>query len=200
MADSLERLRAGLAGRYIFDRELGRGGMATVYLATDRRYARQVAVKVLNPELARAIGPERFQQEIQIAARLTHLNILPLHDSGEVDGLLYYVMPFVAGESLRERLDRDRHLALEETVAIITGVAAALGHAHRQGVIHRDIKPENILLSQGQAVLADFGIARAIDAAGSERLTATGLAVGTPAYMSPEQAGADRGLDGRSDL
>jgi eukaryotic-like serine/threonine-protein kinase len=195
-----ERVRTALAGRYTVDREIGRGGMATVYLATDPRHGRRVAVKVLFPELARAIGPERFLQEIEIAARLAHPNILPLHDSGEADGLLYYVMPYVEGESLRARLDREGHLSLAESVEILTSVGRALSYAHAMGVIHRDIKPENILLVQGQAVVADFGIARAVDAAGSDRLTETGLAVGTPAYMSPEQASGARLLDGRSDV
>jgi TolB-like protein/tRNA A-37 threonylcarbamoyl transferase component Bud32/tetratricopeptide (TPR) repeat protein len=200
MPDLLSRVGAALAGRYTIERELGRGGMATVYLAADLKHARRVAVKVLDPELAGSIGPERFLQEIQIAARLTHPNILPLHDSGEADGLLYYVMPYIEGESLRDRLERERHLGLEETTQIVRGVAAALSHAHERGVIHRDIKPENILLAGGQAVVADFGIARAIDAAGSDRLTATGLAIGTPAYMSPEQVSAERALDGRADI
>ena len=200
MSDAPGRLRSALAGRYAIERELGRGGMATVYLATDLKHRRPVALKVLDPELARSVGPERFLQEIRIAASLTHPNILPLHDSGEAEGILYYMMPYVAGESLRDCLTRQRHLGLEETVRIVGQVAAALGHAHRRGIIHRDIKPENILLADGQALVADFGIARAIDAAGTERLTATGLAVGTPAYMSPEQVGAERALDGRSDI
>jgi eukaryotic-like serine/threonine-protein kinase len=196
----MSRLVSALAGRYTIERELGRGGMATVYLATDVKHGRRVAVKVLDPELAGSIGPERFLQEIRIAARLTHPNILPLHDSGEADGLLYYVMPYVEGESLRDRLGRERHLAIDEAVRIVRSVASALSYAHAQGVIHRDIKPENILLTGDQAVVADFGIARAIDAAGAERLTATGLAIGTPAYMSPEQVGAERVLDGRADI
>jgi eukaryotic-like serine/threonine-protein kinase len=189
-----------LAGRYTIEWELGRGGMASVYLASDSKHGRSVAVKVLDPALAQAIGSERFLQEIRISARLTHPNILPLHDSGELEGLLYYVMPYIEGESLRARLDRERHLGLDDTVRIVGQVAAALAHAHQQGIIHRDIKPENILLTGDQAVLADFGIARAIDAAGAERLTATGLAVGTPAYMSPEQGTADRVLDVRTDV
>ncbi len=196
----LQRLESAFGGRYEIQRELGRGGMATVYLARDRKHDRQVAVKVLDPEVAGAIGPQRFLQEIRIAARLTHPNILPLHDSGDADGLLYYVMPYVAGESLRDRLDRERHLALDEAARIVRTVAAALSYAHGQGVIHRDIKPENILLAGGQAIVADFGIARAIDAAGTDRLTGTGLAIGTPAYMSPEQVGAERMLDGRTDI
>jgi serine/threonine protein kinase len=201
MVDPLQlRLESAIGTRYLIERELGRGGMATVYLARDRKHDRRVAVKVLDPELASAIGPARFLQEIQIAARLAHPNILPLHDSGEADGLLYYVMPFVEGESLRDRLDRERHLSLDDTMQIVRAVASALTYAHRQGVIHRDIKPENILLTGGQAIVADFGIARAIDVAGTDRLTGTGLAIGTPAYMSPEQGGAERALDGRTDL
>lgn len=200
MADFVDRLKAAIAERYTIERELGRGGMATVYLATDVKHGRRVAVKVLDPELARAIGPRRFLQEIAIAAKLTHPDILALHDSGEADGLLYYVMPYVEGESLRDRLSRERHLPLGEAVEIIRGVAAALSYAHTQGVIHRDIKPENILFIGRQAVVADFGIARAVDAAGTGRLTETGLAVGTPAYMSPEQASGDHSLDGRSDI
>jgi eukaryotic-like serine/threonine-protein kinase len=194
------RLQSALAGRYDIERELGRGGMATVWLARDLKHPRRVAVKVLRPELAAVLGPERFLQEIEIAARLTHPNILPLFDSGEAADLLYYVMPYVEGESLRDRLERERNLDIPQAIQILGDVAAALGYAHRHGVIHRDIKPENILLGGEQAVVADFGIARAIDAAGAERLTATGLAVGTPAYMSPEQAGADRSLDARTDI
>jgi serine/threonine-protein kinase len=201
MGDPLpRRLDSAIGGRYQIERELGRGGMASVYLATDIKHHRPIAIKVLDPELASSIGPERFLQEIQIAARLTHPNILPLHDSGEAGGLLYYVMPYIDGESLRDRLDRERHLSLDDALRIVRSVAAALSYAHQQGVVHRDIKPENILLSGDQAIVADFGIARAIDAAGAERLTGTGLAIGTPAYMSPEQVGADRTLDGRTDL
>jgi TolB-like protein/tRNA A-37 threonylcarbamoyl transferase component Bud32/Tfp pilus assembly protein PilF len=201
MADPLHRrLELAIGARYTIERELGRGGMATVYLATDLKHGRRVAIKVLDPELASAIGPERFLHEIQIAARLTHPNILPLHDSGEADGLLYYVMPYIEGESLRDRLDRERHLSVDDTMQIVRAVASALSYAHQQGVIHRDIKPANILLTGGQAIVADFGIARAIDVAGADRLTGTGLAIGTPAYMSPEQVGAERALDGRTDL
>jgi len=200
MEDLQSRLASALGDRYAIEHELGRGGMALVYRALDHKHGRRVAIKVLDPELAGAIGPDRFLKEIAIASRLTHPNILPLHDSGAADGLLYYVMPYVEGESLRDRLARERHLSLDDTVAIVASVAAALSLAHRQGVVHRDIKPENILLSGGQAIVADFGIAHAVDAAGTERLTATGLAIGTPAYMSPEQAGAERALDGRSDV
>src|SRR5213593_3596642 len=188
LIDPLARVQAALAGRYTIERELGRGGMATVYLAQDRKHHRQVAIKVLKPELAAALGPERFLREIETAARLNHPHILPLHDSGEATGLLYYVMPYVEGETLRNRLDRAGQLPVAEAVQIVREVADALSHAHSHDVVHRDIKPENILLEAGHAVVADFGIARAITAAGGEQLTATGLAVGTPAYMSPEQA------------
>src|SRR5438874_659619 len=200
MAELLARLRGALADRYAIDRELGHGGMATVYLAQDLKHGRAVAIKVLRPELAAALGAERFLREIEIAARLTHLHILPLHDSGEAAGFLYYVMPYVEGESLRDRLKREPQLPVEEAVRIAREVAAALSHAHAHDVVHRDIKPENILLSGGEAVVADFGIARAIVAAGAEQLTDTGLAVGTPGYMSPEQATGAEHLDGRSDV
>src|SRR5438309_11601683 len=174
--------------------------MATVYLAQDLKHHRPVAIKVLNPELAGALGPERFLREIDLAARLNHPHILALIDSGESDGFLYYVMPYVEGESLRERLKREGQLPLEEALRIAREVASALSHAHSHDVVHRDIKPENILISGGEAVVADFGIARAIVAAGAEQLTDTGLAVGTPGYMSPEQATAEMQLDGRSDV
>jgi tetratricopeptide (TPR) repeat protein len=196
----MSRLSAALAERYTISRELGRGGMATVYLAHDRKHDRQVALKLLHPELAASLGAERFLHEIRTTAKLTHPYILPLHDSGEVDGLLYYVMPYVEGESLRQRLLRERQLPLDDALRIASDVASALAYAHDHGVVHRDIKPENILLSGGEAVVADFGIARAITAAGGERLTETGLAMGTVAYMSPEQSAADREIDGRSDL
>jgi serine/threonine-protein kinase len=174
--------------------------MATVYLAEDLKHRRRVALKVLKPELAQAIGTGRFLKEIQIAAQLTHPHILPLHDSGEAGGLLYYVMPYVEGESLRDRLDREKPLPLDDAIPILQDVADALNHAHGLGVIHRDIKPENILFTAGHAVVSDFGIARAIDAAGTEQLTETGFAVGTPSYMSPEQVSGDRAIDGRSDV
>jgi len=200
MLEVLARLKAALADRYAIDRELGHGGMATVYLAQDLKHGRAVAIKVLRPELAAALGAERFLREIEIAARLTHPHILPLHDSGEAGGFLYYVMPFVQGESLRDRLNREPQLPVEEAVRIGRDVASALSYAHSHDVVHRDIKPENILFSGGEAVVADFGIARAIVAAGAEQLTDTGLAVGTPGYMSPEQATAAAQLDGRSDV
>src|SRR5438132_477221 len=174
--------------------------MATVFLALDLKHDRPVAVKVLRPELAAALGPERFLREIKLASRLTHPHILPLHDSGEADGFLFYVMPYVEGESLRDRLTRERQLPVDDAVRIAREVADALGFAHSHDVIHRDIKPENILFEAGHAVVSDFGIARAINAAGGDRLTETGLAVGTPSYMSPEQAAGSRELDGRSDL
>ncbi len=198
MADLLARLRAALSGRYTIERELGRGGMATVYLGRDLKHHRAVALKVLRPELAAVLGPERFVREIEIAAGLTHPHILPLHDSGEADGFLYYVMPYIEGESLRDRLNREKQLSIDEATQIAGEVASALAYAHSHDVVHRDIKPENILLVSGQAVVSDFGIARGISAAGGEKLTATGVSVGTPMYMSPEQA-AGGPVDGRSD-
>src|SRR6266487_5748726 len=200
MAEILGRLQAALADRYAIDRELGRGGTATVYLAQDRKHGRAVAVKVLRPELAAALGAERFLREIEIAARLTHPHILSLHDSGEANGFLYYVMPYLEGESLRDRLKREAQLPVEEAVRIAREVASALSYAHSHDVVHRDIKPENILLSGGEAVVADFGIARAISAAARGQLTETGIAIGTPGYMSPEQAMGSERVDGRSDL
>jgi serine/threonine-protein kinase len=200
MPDDFDRLKAALGARYTVERELGQGGMAFVYLARDLKHHRSVAVKVLRPELAAALGPERFLREIEIAARLTHPHVLPLYDSGEAAGVLYYVMPYVEGESLRDRLDREKQLPLDDSLRIAREVASALAYAHSRDVVHRDIKPENILLAGGEAFVADFGIARAITAAAGERLTATGVAVGTPAYMSPEQAAGDRALDGRSDV
>jgi eukaryotic-like serine/threonine-protein kinase len=199
-------LSAALGDRYSLERELGRGGMATVYLADDLKLHRRVALKVLRPELSASLGNERFLREIEIAARLSHPHILPLHDSGEAGGHLYYAMPYVEGESLRQRLEREGQLPIAEVIAIVGAIASALTYAHQQGIIHRDIKPENILLAKdasGGAVhplVADFGIARALDVAGGERLTETGLALGTPAYMSPEQAAAGSRLDGRSDI
>jgi TolB-like protein len=231
MSPIADQLAAALADRYRIQRELGAGGMATVYLAEDLKHQRRVAIKVLRPELAAAIGAERFLREITTTANLRHPHILPLYDSGRIGGqsdrrsggqndggaeatselltaqppdrltdYLYYVMPYVEGESLRDRLDREKQLPLDDALQIAREVADALSYAHSRGVIHRDIKPENILLESGHAVVADFGIARAIDAAGGERLTETGLTIGTPAYMSPEQAAGDQDLDGRSDL
>src|SRR2546425_7481917 len=200
----MERVRedvsAALADRYAIDRVLGRGGMATVYVAEDLRHSRQVAIKVLRPDVAAAIGAERFLREIGIAARLTHPHILPLIDSGEAAGSLYYVMPYVPGESLRQRLERERRLPVRDALRAARDVGAALDYAHRQGFLHRDIKPENILLADGHALVADFGIARAMSTAGAESVTEAGLAIGTPAYMSPEQASAERELDARADL
>jgi serine/threonine-protein kinase len=200
VADLITRLQTALADRYTLERELGRGGMATVYLARDLRHRRPVALKVLHPELAYAVGGDRFTREIEVAASLDHPHILPLFDSGEADGLLYYVMPYVEGESLRDRLKREGKLPLVEALQITREVADALAYAHSQQVVHRDIKPENILLSGGHARVADFGIARALGQAGTDRLTGTGLALGTPAYMSPEQASGDHELDGRTDV
>jgi len=200
MPDTAERIRSALEGRYAIDRELGRGGMATVYLAEDVKHHRQVAVKVLHPELGEVLGKERFLREIETAARLSHPHILPLHDSGEIDGFLFFVMPLAEDESLRDRLDREKQLPIEDALRIAREVADALSYAHSHGVVHRDIKPENILLSSGHAVVADFGIARAVSAAGGDKLTETGMAVGTPSYMSPEQAAGEEDVDGRSDL
>ena len=194
------RFTAALADRYTIVRELGAGGMATVYLCEDLKHKRKVALKLLRPDLAEALGAERFLREIETTAALHHPHILALYDSGNADGFLFYVMPYVEGESLRDRLNREKRLPLEDALLIAREVADALSYAHSRGVIHRDIKPENILLESGHAVVADFGIARAVTAAGSERLTATGTSIGTPAYMSPEQAAGDAELDGRSDL
>jgi len=200
MPEITERLSTALADRYKIERELGSGGMATVYLAEDLKHQRKVAVKVLRPELAAALGHERFLREITTTANLRHPHILPLYDSGEADDFLFYVMPYVEGESLRDRLDRDKQLPLDEARQMVCEVADALSYAHSRGVVHRDIKPENILLDSGHAVVADFGIARAVTSAGGEKLTQTGLAIGTPLYMSPEQASGVETIDGRSDL
>jgi serine/threonine-protein kinase len=199
-SDPLQNLTEALASSYRVERPLGEGGMATVYLATDLKHHRPVAIKVLRPELAQSIGPERFLREIEIAARLQHPNILPLHDSGEVDGFLYYVMPYIEGESLRDRIMRSGAIPRPEALRIAREVADALDYAHRQGIVHRDIKPGNILLSQGHAVVADFGIARAVSASASGGLTQVGIAVGSPAYMSPEQALGSSEVDARSDV
>jgi Tol biopolymer transport system component len=195
-----ERLQQALVDRYRITGKLGEGGMAIVFLAEDLRHHRKVALKVLRPDLAATVGSERFLREIETTAQLTHPHILPLLDSGEAAGALYYVMPFVEGESLRDRLERERQLPVDDAVRIAGEAADALGYAHSHGVIHRDVKPENILLESGHAVVADFGIARAVTAAGGTRLTDTGLSIGTPAYMSPEQTAGGQELDGRSDL
>jgi Tol biopolymer transport system component len=196
----LDRLSAALADRYTIERELGEGGMATVFLAEDLKHRRKVALKVLKPELAAVVGAERFLAEIETTAHLSHPHILPLHDSGEADSFLFYVMPYVDGESLRDRLDRERQLPVDEAVRIAVALAGALDHAHNRGVIHRDIKPANVLLQDGQPVMADFGIALAVGAAGGARLTETGLSVGTPYYMSPEQATGDQVIGPASDI
>jgi tetratricopeptide (TPR) repeat protein len=200
VSEILEHLRNALGDRYTVERELGRGGMATVFLAHDRKHERPVAIKVLGHDVAAQLGAERFLREIKTAAQLNHPNVLPLYDSGEAGGLLYYVMPFVDGGSLRDRLQREGQLPIESALTIAREVAEALHYAHGLGIIHRDIKPENILFLSGQPVVADFGIARAISAAGADQLTQTGMAIGTPAYMSPEQAVGDPHLDGRSDV
>jgi len=198
--DPFDRLKAALADRYAIERELGSGGMATVYLGRDLRHERDVAVKVLKPELAAAVGSERFLREIKITAQLNHPHVLPLLDSGESDGFLYYVMPYVSGGSLRLHLKQERTLPLHDVVRITEQVASALDHAHRRGLVHRDIKPENILFSEGHAIVADFGIAKAVSAAGGELLTHSGFALGTPGYMSPEQASGQTDLDARTDV
>jgi serine/threonine protein kinase len=200
MVETPAELLNGLAGRYTIEDVVGRGGMATVYRAYDQRHHRPVAIKVLRPDLAASIGPERFLKEIEIAARLSHPHILPLHDSGEAGGLLYYVMPFIVGDSLRGVLSRLGLMDLAGALEICRRVADALDYAHRQGVLHRDIKPENILLPEGHAVVADFGIAKAVSSAGGVELTRTGIALGTPGYMSPEQAAGVPDLDARTDV
>jgi TolB-like protein len=198
MTDSLDRLREGLAGKYRIERELGRGGMATVYLAVDDHHDRSVALKVLHPDLAATIGSERFEREVKLAAKLQHPHILSVYDSGDAGGLLWYTMPFVEGESLRDRMSREGQLPIPDAMRIARESALALDYAHRNGVVHRDIKPENILLSDGQAIVADFGIARAV--ADEHGLTQTGMAIGTPGYMSPEQATGERVIDARTDI
>ncbi len=198
MTDQLAQLREALQDTYAVERPIGAGGMATVYLARDLKHGREVAIKVLRPELSASVGTDRFLREIEMAARLQHPHILAVYDSGAADGLLYYVMPFVEGESLRGRLDRDGKLPVEETIRLAREVASALDYAHSHGVVHRDIKPENILLFGGHAVVADFGVARAVDTGGPQ-LTGMGMAIGTPSYMSPEQATAEAEVDGRSD-
>jgi serine/threonine-protein kinase len=200
-----DSLRIALTGRYVVERELGHGGMATVFLARDPRYDRAVAVKVLERDVVARGGVERFLHEIRIAARLTHPHVLAVYDSGEVNGLLYYVMPYVDGETLRARLTRDRPLPLVDAVRLLRELADALAYAHAHGVVHRDLKPENVLLSGGHAIVADFGIAKALHVATqgdsqAPALTSTGIAVGTPAYMAPEQAIGDSATDYRADL
>ncbi|HKV70365.1 MAG TPA: serine/threonine-protein kinase, partial [Gemmatimonadales bacterium] len=198
--DQPGRLRAALAGRYDLEHELGRGGMATVHLARDVRHDRRVAIKVLRAELAAVLGMDRFLQEIRVAAQLTHPHIVALYDSGEADGVLYYVMPSLEGESLRAHIERDGRMVVGRAVEIARSVAAALDYAHRKGIVHRDIKPENILLHEGQPMVLDFGIALAVTQAGGNRLTEPGIALGTPAYMSPEQAVGDPDVDHRADI
>src|SRR5215203_1672462 len=207
MAEITEHLSTALADRYGIVRRIGEGGMATVYLAQDLKHDRKVALKVLRPELAAVLGADRFVQEIKTTAQLQHPHILPLYDSGSTEAahgghteFLYYVMPYIQGETLREKLNREVQLGIDEAVKIATEVADALQYAHEQGVIHRDIKPENILLHNGRAMVADFGIALAVSAAGGGRMTQTGMSLGTPHYMSPEQATADKHISNRSDI
>ena len=200
ISDPVTRLNAALEGRYAIERELGEGGMATVYLADDLKHERKVALKVLKPELAAVVGAERFLAEIKTTANLQHPHILPLFDSGEADSFLFYVMPYVEGESLLDKLDREHQLPVEEAVKIAVAVANALDYAHRQGVIHRDVKPANLLIYDGQPVVSDFGIALAVSAGGGGRLTETGLSMGTPHYMSPEQATGDQHVGAATDI
>jgi hypothetical protein len=198
--DLIGQLNAGLVGRYVIEREIGTGGMATVFLARDLRHDRLVALKVLKPELGALLGAERFLSEIRVTANLQHPNLLPLFDSGESAGLLYYVMPYLDGATLRQRLDREKQLPVEDAVRLAVAICSALDYAHRHGVIHRDLKPENVLLHDGQPMVADFGIALAVSNAAGARLTQTGISVGTPEYMSPEQASGDKTIDARSDI
>ena len=201
MTDPITRLNAALDGRYRVEREIGEGGMAVVYLAEDLRHERNVALKVLKPELAAVVGAERFLAEIKTTANLQHPHILPLHDSGEADGFPFFVTPYIEGDTLRDKIDREKQLGIEEALDITKKVASALDHAHKHGVVHRDIKPGNILLSaEGEPTVADFGIALAVAQAGGGRVTETGLSVGTPHYMSPEQATGDRDVDPRADV
>src|SRR6266498_3967807 len=201
MPDTFQRVAEALAGRYRVERELGAGGMATVYLAVDVKHHRKVAVKVLRPELAAALGGDRFTREIETAAKFQHPHVLPLLDSGEASGFLYYVMPYVEGESLRDRLARHGELPIHDAVKILLEVTDALAYAHQRGVVHRDIKPDNVLLSGRHALVTDFGVAKALsEATGRQQLTTAGVALGTPAYMAPEQAVADPHLDQRVDI
>ena len=200
MQEPPRELVESLEGRYQILGHLGQGGMATVYLARDEKHDRQVALKVMRPELAAAIGAERFLREIKLVANLNHPHILTLHDSGEAAGHLFYIMPYVEGESLADRLKRDGELPIDEALGIAREVADALNYAHAAGVVHRDIKPDNILLHSGHAIVADFGIASVVGEMGEERMTQTGIAIGTPAYMSPEQSAGEANLDGRSDI
>ena len=200
MTDILARLTTSLADRYVIERELGAGGMATVYLAHDVRHDRRVALKVLRPELAATLGPDRFPREIRIVAKLQHPHVLPLHDSGETAGFLYYVMPYVDGESLRQKLERDGPMPVHDAVRVLREVVDALAYAHSHGVLHRDIKPDNVMLSGRHALVTDFGVAKAVSDAGGEKLTTVGVAVGTPTYMSPEQATGESHIDHRSDI
>jgi len=199
MNDAINSVRS-LAARYTIERELGSGATATVFLGWDVKHKRHVAVKILKPEVTVTLGAERFLREIETTANLRHPHIVPLYDSGEARGALYYVMPFVEGESLRQRLTRDGQLPLDDAIRIAREVAGALSYAHARGIVHRDMKPENILLESGHAVVTDFGIARAVREAGTESLTGAGISLGTPAYMSPEQAAGERDVDGRTDL
>ncbi|MEP7325201.1 MAG: serine/threonine-protein kinase [Gemmatimonadota bacterium] len=200
MADQFERLKAALADRYDLERELGAGGMATVYLAVDLKHHRKVAVKVLRSELAGALGPDRFNREIEIAAQLQHPHIVAVYDSGQADGFFYYVMPLVEGESLRTRIKRDGPLPIHEAIHILREIVDALAYAHQRGVVHRDIKPDNVMLSGRHAAVTDFGVAKAVSAAGSETLTTVGVSLGTPTYMAPEQAVGEADIDNRVDI
>ena len=201
MTYPITRLNAALGGRYRVKRELGEGGMPYwFYLAHDERYNRNVALKVLKAELAALVGAKRFLAEIETTAKLTHPHSLPLHDSGEADGFLYFVTPYIEGDTLRDKIDREKQLSIEEALKITSDIAEALDHAHRHGVVHRDIKPANVLLTDGRPLIADFEIALAVAQAGGGRVTETGHSVGTPHYMSPEQATGDRDVDPRTDI
>src|ERR1700674_947627 len=200
MTQQTDRLNTALAGRYRIERHLGEGGMASVYLCEDLKHNRKVALKLLKPELAAVLGADRFVQEITTTASLQHPHILPLFDSGTADGFLFYVMPFVEGETLRDKLNRETQLGVDEAVRIAREVLDALEYAHQHGIVHRDVKPENILLQGGHAMVADFGIALAVSAAAGGRMTETGLSLGTPHYMSPEQATAEKEITARSDV